>query len=418
MRAGMWFGAAALVALLSQVVYAQNSPTLLEARSGFETTLTRIQSDRGPLEPPPEALFSIVKFDTQIGKMHAYLSVAPGPGKHPAIIWITGGFPAGGIGSDAWEPSPIDNDQSAKSYRESGVVTMYPTLRGSFGNPGHQETFYGEVNDILSALEYLSKVDYVDADRIYLGGHSTGGTLVLLVAAATDRFRGIFSFGAVSRAADYGDDLLTYSPDDERENALRSPIEFLDAIRSPTWVIEGTEGGNIDSLYEMRRETSNAKVHFEPVHGATHFDVLAPVNRLVAKKIAMLEDNAEFSLNSGEIQAAIDDLKVAAREASDLSRIASLRHSGTDIGALVTTQHYLFAREREPLATAARQAVGKGFTQKQLSERKDRNSRRFFVLVLTKKLTLRDLDAVFTASKAITELSIEHRLHYEGWDVE
>ena len=28
---------------------------------------------------------------------------------------------------------------------------------------------------------------------IYLGGHSTGGTLVLLVSECTDRFRAIFS---------------------------------------------------------------------------------------------------------------------------------------------------------------------------------------------------------------------------------
>ena len=64
--------------------------------------------------------------------MNALLSKPDTPGqKHAAIIWITGGFPPGGIGDSAWEPSPAENDQSAKVYRENGIIMMYPTMRSS-----------------------------------------------------------------------------------------------------------------------------------------------------------------------------------------------------------------------------------------------------------------------------------------------
>ena len=135
-------------------------------------------------------------------------------------------------------------------------------------------------------------------------------------------------------------------------------------------------------------------------------------------QIAKLDDAATLSLTGGEIQGAFDDFQRASREASDLRTIADLRQSGIEIGAPQSTRHYLLARERTALVAAAKEAAHKGFTQQELSEHKDSKSRPFFVLVVTKKLTPRDLDAVFAASKAMTELAREHGLHYDGWDAE
>ena len=74
---------------------------------------------------------------------------------------------------------------------------MYPSLRGGNNNPGHMESFFGEVDDVLAARALLAKLPYVDPERIYLGGHSTGGTLALLVAECSGAFRGVFAFGPV-----------------------------------------------------------------------------------------------------------------------------------------------------------------------------------------------------------------------------
>jgi hypothetical protein len=35
----------------------------------------------------------------------------------------------------------------------------------------------------------------------------------------------------------------------------------------------------------MARSSTNEKVHFFPVRGANHFNILAPTNRLIAEKI-------------------------------------------------------------------------------------------------------------------------------------
>jgi dipeptidyl aminopeptidase/acylaminoacyl peptidase len=71
---------------------------------------------------------------------------------------------------------------------------MTPTLRGENGNPGNFEYFYGEVNDLVAAADYLANVSYVDKDRIFLCGHSIGGTLSMLTSMMPSKYRAISSF--------------------------------------------------------------------------------------------------------------------------------------------------------------------------------------------------------------------------------
>lgn len=202
-----------------------------------------------------------------------------------------------------WTPEPRENDQTAAAFRKAGVVMMFPSLRGGNDNPGVKESFLGEVDDVLAAATHLAKQQYVDPERIYLGGHSTGGTLVLLVAEYSDRFRGVFSFGPVEDVSSYGTDsgLLPFDTSNRQEVELRSPQYWLDSVRSPVWIIEGTEG-NIDALQTMARATTNPTTHFIEVGGADHFSVLAPTNELLAQKI--LHDSAatgQLSLSEDEV---------------------------------------------------------------------------------------------------------------------
>ncbi|MEM7248426.1 MAG: prolyl oligopeptidase family serine peptidase [Acidobacteriota bacterium] len=385
---------------------------LLEAREGHETQLVRQERHGDALAPPPPELFTLVKYPTELGEMTAYLGTAPGPGRHPAILWITGGFPAGGVGSSAWERSDPDNDQSAKAYRLSELVMMYPALRGSFGNPGVQETLYGEVDDVLAALSYLQRVPHVDPDRIYLGGHSTGGTLALLVAAATSDLAGVIAFGPVADPAGYGTDSLTHDPDDERENRLRSPVHYLDAITPPTLVLEG-ETGNSSSLRELASATDNEQLRTCLVRGADHFDVLAPVNRLLARTLVAEE---AFPPSCDDVQSAFTESKSARREADDLDTLADLRRSGIGLSGESVVQHYLIDRERDALVTAA--ANLRGWKTKEIRELQDSEGRPFHVLIVTRTLRLTDLDSVFAATQTVQALARRHDLHHDGWDVQ
>src|SRR5437879_5106436 len=145
--------------------------TLAEARKGFTTRLARRESANTPVPKPPPAVFKIVHFNSPAGKLAAYLSPDPKDGKkHSAIVWITGGD-CNTIDQGCWREGPPQNDQSASAYRKAGIVMMFPSLRGGNDNPGPKEGFFGEVDDVLAAAEFLRKQPFVDPDRIYLGGH-------------------------------------------------------------------------------------------------------------------------------------------------------------------------------------------------------------------------------------------------------
>jgi predicted alpha/beta-hydrolase family hydrolase len=159
---------------------------------------------------------------------------------------------------------------------------------------------------LLGALAFLVRCDCKAGQRestnsLLLGGHSTGGTLALLVAESTDRFRAIFSFGPVEDASGYGSKYLPFDVSNRKEVDLRAPIKWLQAIRNPTFVFEGTEQrSNIDSVMALSRTSRNPLVHFHPVKGANHFSILAPVSRLVASKILRddgVSSNIKFTEN-------------------------------------------------------------------------------------------------------------------------
>jgi len=268
--------------------------SLAEARHGFATKLLRKTSVGEAAPDPPRGLFRSIKYASPVGELAAYVSLTPGDSKrHPAIIWIFGGF-SNSTGEIAWEPGSPDNDQSASAFRKAGIVAMYPSMRGGNDNPGFIEGFYGEVEDIIAAAEYLKKLDYVDPNRIYLGGHSTGGTLALLVAEVTNSFRAVFSFGPVTDIRGYGAEKLPFDTGDHKELELRAPGRWLQAIRNPTYVFEGTKPrSNITELERLSRTSRNSFVHFHPVRGADHFSILAPMTQLIAAKI--LHDNGPAS---------------------------------------------------------------------------------------------------------------------------
>jgi dipeptidyl aminopeptidase/acylaminoacyl peptidase len=212
--------------------------SLADARKGFTTKLERKFNANEPVPEPPANVFRTVQYESPAGKLAAYVSPNPKDSKkHPAIIWITGGD-CNTIG-EVWNRAPRSNDQSASQYREAGLVMMFPSLRGGNKNPGSEENFYGEVDDVLAAADYLAKLDYVDPSRIYLGGHSTGGTLVLLVAEMPNKFRAVFSFGPAHDIMNYPEQFIpAVNTSDAKEVKLRSPGHWLDSIQNPTFVFQ------------------------------------------------------------------------------------------------------------------------------------------------------------------------------------
>ena len=118
---------------------------------------------------------------------------------------------------------------------------------------------------------------------------------MLLVAASSDRFRAVFAFGPADDVAGYGPEYLPFDRSNPRELELRSPIRWLQAIRVPVFVFEGTVRGNVASLRAMERASTNPKIRFHAVRNASHVSVLAPTACLIAGKI-LNDDGPESNL--------------------------------------------------------------------------------------------------------------------------
>lgn len=276
-----------------------------EAHDAFQTTLARQENDDYTIPDPPEGLFDLVTYSSKVGDLAAYVSSDPGDGeKHPMIIWVVGGW-GNGIDDFPWVYPEWDNDQTGSAFWQAGVLTMYPSFRGGSGNPGYYEALYGEVDDIVSAYEYAASLPYVDPDRIYLGGHSTGGTRALLASEYTDKFRAVFCFGAVDEIRYHNNSQFTFDTGIEDEYTMRSPIYWLDNIKTPTFLIEGSEG-NSANLLRMEEASENDNIHCYVIDNADHFAVLAPITPVLAQKI-LADTGAEvnISVTQEELDAAM-----------------------------------------------------------------------------------------------------------------
>ena len=270
----------------AQEAAARPPQSLAEARQGFHTAIKTPASGTA-LPDPPESLFVRADYTGGEGRtLAAFVTPDPRDGQqHAALVWITGGD-SNSLG-DFWKAGTPDNDQSASAFRQAGVVMMFPTLRGGNIDTGKKEFFFGEVDDVHAAANRLAKLPYVDPARIYLAGHSTGGTLVLLAAETGGRFAGVFAFGPVSSVDRYPAEFFPGgSIVSDQEIRLRSPIHWLNAISTPTYIVEGNQApSNIGELDELCHHVRNRLVHCVPVFGATHFSVLDKAARILAPEM-------------------------------------------------------------------------------------------------------------------------------------
>lgn len=264
----------------------------------------RSSMKKEPPPVPPSGLFERVKYPAAPGELWAYVTPAPKDGKKkPAIVWALGGF-SNGIGAAAFQAGPPINDPSASALREAGLVLMLPSYRGGNDNPGQYEELYGEVEDFLAAVEFTKKLPYVDPDRVYIGGQSTGGTLVLLAAGLSQDFRAAFAIGPIHEARAYGENHAPFDREDEEAWNARSPLLALPNIRRPVFVIEG-ELGNAASAHLLAERSAAA---FAPVKTlimprADHFETLQPAAKLIAKKIlADTGDEVNIVLNEDDLR--------------------------------------------------------------------------------------------------------------------
>ena len=276
---------------------------LLELRRTFSSQW-RLSKGFGFSAPPtpPKKHFQVVRFSSPVGKLVAYLTPKPkGHVKRPALLWAHGGY--GRIGSSYWAKGSY-----VEAFRKAGFVVMIPAWRGESGNPGGFEMFYGEVKDAISAIGYLRKLPYVDPSRIYMAGHSTGGTLTVLTAMSTKWLRAAFSFGGnldIKDGTGYG--ISGRFAPSRREGYFRSAIHHVAFLQSPVYYFEGE--GEKEYTKVAKKVEKKARLLRKPfrtfvIKGGDHFNVVQPTVKVLVKHL--LKDKGKsfrISLTHKDIQA-------------------------------------------------------------------------------------------------------------------
>jgi dipeptidyl aminopeptidase/acylaminoacyl peptidase len=171
-----------------------------------------------------------------------------GSQKYPVIFLIHGG-PEGDWGdswSYRWNP---------QVFAGAGYVVVMPNPRGSIG---YGQAFTDAVNgdwggrpyeDIMSTVDYVSNLPYVDKDRITAAGASYGGYMIDWMLGHTDRFKALVTHAGVydlRSEAGSTDELWFVKwefqgfPWENPEMYERfSPSAFAKNFRTPTLVTHG-----------------------------------------------------------------------------------------------------------------------------------------------------------------------------------
>jgi formylglycine-generating enzyme required for sulfatase activity len=259
-----------------------------QARSRFRTKLVRkgpAPQGSSPLEPP--AGVTEVEYVSGELRLKAWMNrPMDQTRKYPAVLYLHGGF-AFDLG---------DWDQS-KPYRDAGFVVLTPILRGENGQPGAWSYFYDEVDDVLAAAEYLSKQPYVDTNRLFVAGHSVGGTMTQLAALASKLFRAAASFDGACYRPEFVNraQSMPYDSNDLRESQLRSPIVYASSFKCPVRLYYATESASIAQVMSLRtaalakrRGLDVETVEVEGNHG-THVERAIPQSIAFFQKISARE---------------------------------------------------------------------------------------------------------------------------------
>lgn len=247
-----------------------------DARKQFRTVLTRqgpSPQAYQPLHPPADV--QVVDYQSGPLKLQAWTNAATKAGAEPkpAVLYLHGGF---AFGDDDW--------QMCKPFRDAGYVVLAPILRGENGQPGAFSLYYDEVEDVLAAADRLAQLPGVDRQRLFVAGHSAGGTLALLAAMASDRFKAASSFsGSPAQSIISGtiDGNAPFDIQNPRELQMRSPLAYATSFKCPVRLYYGDQEPVLAPLSEelaRAAQTGGLDVQAAVVPG-NHFTALQPALR-------------------------------------------------------------------------------------------------------------------------------------------
>lgn len=209
-----------------------------------------------------------------------------GANGHAALVWVHGGV-HGNWGITYW---PF-----VREAVERGYVVVAPEYRGStgYGEKHYMEIDYGgyEVEDTMSAVDYLKTLPHVDADRLGIMGWSHGGYIALfsvfrdqtpfkaaaaMVPVTNLIHRLSFSGPGYQRSFATQKRIGGLPFEKQDEYIKRSPLFHVDKLQTPLLVHVATNDTDVwyyedqqivDALRSRKPELAETKVYVDPPPG-------------------------------------------------------------------------------------------------------------------------------------------------------
>jgi dipeptidyl aminopeptidase/acylaminoacyl peptidase len=205
---------------------------------------------------------------------------------HAAMVWVHGGVHGN------WG---INMFPFVKEAVERGYVVICPEYRGStgYGEAHHRAIDYGgyEIEDTMSAVDYLKTLPHVDDQRLGIMGWSHGGYIALFsVFRDTTPFKAAAAMVPVTnlvfrlsyKGPNYQRSFATQErirglPFEKRDIYIeRSPVYHVSKLNTPLLVhvatndrdVDFVEGEMlIDALQARKSDLAETKVYVDPVEG-------------------------------------------------------------------------------------------------------------------------------------------------------
>lgn len=246
------------------------------ARKAFETELTnRVEAPQKYDNTAPDEVRA-VEYESGDRKLMAWLVLPDRDPPFPAVVFAHDGFAL----------SRGDYD-TAVQFIDKGFAVLIPSFRAENGNPGDFEMCYGEVDDLVNAIDYLATRKKVDAKNIFAAGKGVGATNVMLAAELSPHLKKVAVLGGRPDMVESGTyENAPFDAKNEKELIMRSPGRFPNDLKCPMLLLYAGDDPAHKLFQEqarkMEKECKTEPILVEELPGVTHESALAPaITRMI-----------------------------------------------------------------------------------------------------------------------------------------
>ncbi|MBX3150716.1 acetylxylan esterase [Candidatus Obscuribacterales bacterium] len=263
--------------LLSQKQTVRPPKTFEETRKDFETNLSKRAEAPQEFDNTAPDQVKVVYYESGNKKLMAWLVLPDREPPFPAVVFAHDGF--------ALSRADYTN---AVPFVSHGFAVLIPSWRGENGNPGDFEMCYGEVDDLVAAIDYMATRKKIDKGSIFAAGHGVGATTVMLAAELSPHLRKAAGCGGRPDMFEAGE-AYEHAPFDQRdaeERLMRSPQQFVDDLKCPMLLLYGGKDAGhkffLEQANKMSKDSKKFPVLVEELPGVNHQTSLAPaIQRMI-----------------------------------------------------------------------------------------------------------------------------------------